>query len=472
MGRGRKLVFGVVVFLCTFVVDSLHAVDLSPLIYSPSQPFSAMTAHYDARALSMVDGHGLLFPDDRRKIDTSLMAFSAGYSIFVGAVYYLFGQNFFTVQLFQDLLCALTAVLLFLIAGELISWRVGIAAGLLASVYHGIAFFSNFILPDSLVPLPILAATYSLVIAWSRRSQSCLPFLTAGFMLGLSLWLRPNALLLGPYCLAVLLLSYKKRRWLFPRVGVMVAASFLVLAPITIRNYVMFRRFVPDWIGVGMTLWIGIGEESGGRFGAPQTDDELGLQEAAELGNRHYSWWATPEGVERDRARIAKSLAVIVRNPVWYARVMGRRMLRMMQCSEWAPLVDVHFGERNYANTPEVPSKAALTAGTALSFLRRPVKALERLAKETTLTFVGLGAIITYFISRRRWGLILIVPSYYLFFQSAVHTEFRYVLAIHYFFAIFGGVVWCLLAYSATSTTMRLLAQLRCTVQRVAFDRE
>lgn len=30
-------------------------------------------------------------------------------------------------------------------------------------------------------------------------------------------------------------------------------------------------------------------------------------------------------------------------------------------------------------------------------------------------------------------ALLLVVPAYYLCFQSALHTEYRYVLAIHYF---------------------------------------
>jgi 4-amino-4-deoxy-L-arabinose transferase-like glycosyltransferase len=415
-----------------------------------------MTAHYDTRAVSIVEGHGLLIPDDRRKIDTSLMAFSAGYSLFVGAVYRLFGRNFFAAQLVQELLCSLCPVLLFLIAGELISWRLGIAAGLLAAFYHGIAFFSNFILPDPLCPLPILFATYLLVMAWVKRNSSYMPFLAAGLALGLSVWLRPNALLLGPFSIAILVLCYKRWRSILPRAVAMVAVTFLVVSPITIRNYIMFDRFVPVWIGLGTVLWQGIGESSGGQFGAPQSDEELGLQEVVIYGDPHYTWWATPDGPERDRARIKKSLDVIVHNPVWFSGVMIRRMWAMTQCSEWAPLVDVHLGEGVAVSASEtVPSKVALAPGVALSQLRQPVKRLERLAKETTPAFAILGGIITCFISRRRWLFIFTVPAYYLIFQSPMHTEFRYILPMHYFLAIFAGVIWCLIIHSAKSWVIR-----------------
>jgi hypothetical protein len=46
--------------------------------------------------------------------------------------------------------------------------------------------------------------------------------------------------------------------------------------------------------------------------------------------------------------------------------------------------------------------------------------------------------------------LLLVVPAYYLCVQSALHTEYRYVLAIHYFLFILvavalyhaGGYLW------------------------------
>jgi len=460
MPAKRKVFFAVVIFLCSFTVRSLHAVDLSPLMYTTDQPKGAMTAHYDERAVSIVEGHGLLIPDDRRSSDTSLMAFSPGYSLAVGAVYYVFGRNFFAVQLIQDVLCSLSSVLLFLVAGELISWRVGIAAGLLVAFYHGLAFFANFVLPDPLVPLLILLAAFFLVRAWATRNRSYLPFLAAGLAVGISIWLRPNSLLLGPFSIAILAVSARNWRPILARGLALVAVSFLIVAPITIRNYIMFGRFVPVWIGIGTVLWQGIGEASRGGFGAPQSDEELGLQESIEMGNPRYSWWATPDGVTRDRARIKKSLDVIVAHPVWYGGSMIRRMWEMTQCSEWAPLIDVHYGERTFAKPEGVPSKSALAFGEALSGLRRPVKSLERLAKETTLGFVVLGAIITFVISRRRWLLLFIIPAYYFLFQSTIHNEFRYVMPMHYFFAAFGGVTWCLVFHGARSGLTALLTRM------------
>jgi hypothetical protein len=59
---------------------------------------------------------------------------------------------------------------------------------------------------------------------------------------------------------------------------------------------------------------------------------------------------------------------------------------------------------------------------------------------------VILGFIVTYFIMRRRWLFIFIVPAYYFLFQSIIHNEFRYILPMYYFLFIFSAVSWCLLA--------------------------
>jgi hypothetical protein len=40
---------------------------------------------------------------------------------------------------------------------------------------------------------------------------------------------------------------------------------------------------------------------------------------------------------------------------------------------------------------------------------------------------------------RRALSVLLIVPLYYLCMQSALHTEYRYILAIHYFLFVFTG---------------------------------
>ena len=79
------------------------------------------------------------------------------------------------------------------------------------------------------------------------------------------------------------------------------------------------------------------------------------------------------------------------------------------------------------------------------------------------LLIVGLALLVI----SRRWRalvILLVVPAYYLSVQSAFHTEYRYILAMHYFLFIAAGVtVYCAgsLARSAVFNGIEAVKKLR-----------
>jgi 4-amino-4-deoxy-L-arabinose transferase-like glycosyltransferase len=234
---------------------------------------------------------------------------------------------------------SVSPILLFLIAGNLLSWRVGIASGLLAAGSHHLSYYSNLILSDSLCPLPILIALYLVARAGFRRPGSLWLYGLAGLMIGASAWIRPNPMLLGLFCALVLLFGSAQPRRFVLSALVLASVSIVTVVPITIRNYIMYREFVPIQIGVGLNLWEGLADVSEGRFGA-RTDDEVILQEIAFYDDPRYgSSWASPDGIKRDRDRMRKSLDIISAHPFWYLGTMVGRMGGMLKDTADAPLV-------------------------------------------------------------------------------------------------------------------------------------
>ncbi|MFY9573914.1 MAG: hypothetical protein WAV20_21155, partial [Blastocatellia bacterium] len=248
-----------------------------------------------------------------------------------------------------------------------------------------------------------------------------------------------------------------RRRADLKRPLVMALVSLLCIAPITVRNYIVYREFVPISIGVGLNLWEGIGDYSGDRFGAVAEDHRVAEQEAVLYDNPQYrESWAYPDGISRDRARIRKSFAVIVRHPLWYAGVMLNRMGEMVKYSAHAPLVfrstdtrllqqdaQIRRQWRDIASPP-----GSLGFAESMSWMRLPIRGLQRTAKETALLFILLGVAIMFVGSWRRSLFLLMTPLYYLLFQSAMHTEFRYTLPMHYFLFVFAAIVWVLIGAS------------------------
>ncbi len=453
MNAKTRLVFALLIFTLSLSTKSLHAVDQAPLMYTTQQELGELVDAYDSRASSIIQGDGLLGPYYSDVRNTSPLARAPGYPICLSVLYSIFGRDHFRVQLIQNVLNSISPILIFIISGLLVSWHVGVVSGLLAAVSHHLSAMSNWLLPDSLPAFFLLVAVYLFLIA--RRSRPYAPWLyiLAGTMIGVSAWLRPLTMLLGLFFVLMLALI-SVRRWQAVRyAALMTLGSFLVIAPITLNNYLRYGEFVPMNIHLGLLLWVGIADVSGDRFGAVPDDNEVAWQEALIYNNPSYGQdWSSPDGIQRDRDRVKKSLLIIANHPLWYAGVMADRMGDMVKYSAHAPLI-----QRSRKEPPEEPYKirgrwqselrneSSLAIGASLSWLRLPIRAMQRITKESMPGFILLGAAILFLVSWRRSLFLLIVPLYHLLFQSFMHTEFRYGLPIHYFLFVFAAIAWVLL---------------------------
>src|SRR6185436_3756977 len=183
-----------------------------------------------------------------------------GYAIYIAGIYKLLGMDYFSVQLVQNAMNSIAPLLIFLIAGRVLTWPVGIIAGLITAVWHHFAYYSNVILPDSVCVLPILAAVYLLEATERGRPRSWWVYAAAGAMSGLSVWIRPNTLMLGLLLTLALPLVSIRRRQTLKRSWLIGVTSLLVVAPITLRNYVLYGEFIPVSINTGIVLWEGIAD--------------------------------------------------------------------------------------------------------------------------------------------------------------------------------------------------------------------
>jgi hypothetical protein len=479
-GLKAKLIAAALLFLFSFSVKSLHAVDLAPTLHTNEQLHSGMAGEYLRDAQSILRGRGLLIPENHDPSDTSLLVHAPGYSILLSGIYYLFGGSFFTVQVVQNLLASVSVLMLFLIAGRLISWPVGVIAAFLAAVSHHFSYYSNVILPDSICALPLLMAFYVLIRIRRASRRKVWLYALAGLFIGISIWIRPNVLLIGPVVVGLLVISSMRRRRILKQAWVLAAVSIISVAPITIRNYLLYGEFILVSANVGIVMWEGIGEASGDRFGAVTNDVLVAQQEAELYGDARYAEsWVMPDGIKRDRDRLRKSLSIIVNNPFWFAGSMLGRMTAMLKYSGDAPLVFrssdrkvIDAGERLERENVKNPSRThkqreiesdrgVVEIGRRLSMLRPAIRATQRMAKETMLVLILIGVFVMFAVGWRRALFISIVPIYYLLVQSTMHTEFRYTLPMHYFLFIFAAIAWALIGSAVWGAVRRFIARRR-----------
>jgi hypothetical protein len=367
--RRKLIITGAIIFLATFGARLLywHSERLDALKVE-----SMATAGYKDIARLLVEG-GVrsFFSSSSPLASPNTISYQPGYSLLMALFFRLFGESDTALQIFQMLTDAGAALMVFLIAAELLPLWAAAIGGALVALCPQFSWYSIVLLPDSMAVLPILLAVYCLIRAWKR--PRIILVMIAGALIGLSCWLRANGLLLAPFLAVVLIPALFERglRWRYALA--LVGSTILVIAPLTIRNAVVHGYFIPLSLRAGNTLVEGIADyDTEGRFGLPQTDLSL-MKWEAEIYNRpdYYGNLFEPDGIERERMRLKRGLAVIRSHPVWFLGVMARRaasMLRLGRVHVISPHPPVTHPLAQATETTPIwaSSPAEVLAGSAL----------------------------------------------------------------------------------------------------------
>ena len=335
--RVHLLVICALIFLSGLGVRLLHQQDGQAELFRKGTMMKGLIKPYWRQAERIIEEGIILFPRERTDPgDARLLLHPPGYSIFLAAVSRVLGNLkdlLKPVQIIQVFGDALTALLVFFIAAELLPRGVAIIAAMLVAISPHLAYYSLWLSPDSLAVLPILIAVYLVIRAIGR--PRLVTVIAAGVMIGLSCWLRSNGLLLAPFLAVVMLPLFEPgKRWRYALA--MAAAMMVTISPITIRNWVVYHHFVPLTLASGINLIQGIAEyDRDGRFGMPLGDGDA-KQKDIEWNNRpdYAKGLWEPDGIERDRVRFAHGLAVVKSNPGWFLGAMLRRGAFMLSYND------------------------------------------------------------------------------------------------------------------------------------------
>src|SRR4030095_12437242 len=418
--RSRKLLVACLVFFIAFGVRLLNWQSNRTEVAGVETGVALNYKH--TAGLIHQNGLASLYDPSSPTNNPDLLGHPPGYPILLSLVYKVATNSDTAIQFVQMFLDSLSAVIILLIAGELLPVAVGLIAGLMAAFAPQFSWNSILLLPDSLAALPILLAvlliTHTVGLAFlpvhseKKDRQECLSYLAAGALIGVSCWLRANALLLAPFLALLFLLIFKRGKRLRPALMpalMVVCGALLIVSPLTIRNAVVYGKFIPVSLGAGQTLIERIADyTTDGTLGLPQTDMELIRGEAETYQRPDYAnSLFTPDGPARDRARLARGLAVIRAHPVWFFGVMIRRAASMLRLER-------------------TPLRLPLNSSSRPGLLQWPLHATQKLfitAVFLPLVLLGAGLLI-YERRFRVFAILLAVPSYYFCLQSALHTEY------------------------------------------------
>jgi len=432
MARRRKIEFCLLIFLTAFAFRA--AAWFYWRTDAPKVQTTVATNYKVFARLLAQEGITGFFSRRSPMSNPDLLGHPPGYPLLLATIYKVLGESDTVVQFVQIIADAFAAVLIFLIVGELLNSTIALIAGLLSAASPQFAWNSILLLPDTLAVLPLLLALYCLLQA--RKDSRLFCFFLSGVLIGISCLLRPNSLLFAPLLFLLILIfgPWLKIRRAVPAALILLAGTVISVAPITIRNAVVFGRLVPLSIGAGQTLLEGIGDyDSERRFGFPDNDLELARMEADSYNRPDYAESLFgPDGIERDRRRLRSGANVIFANPSWFAGVMIQRGATMFRL-ERVPLISM-------AASKESGYPTAL----------RLIQTFFITAVILPLAIVAI-ALLAY---ARRWFVLaafLLIPIYYSCVQSALHTEYRYILALYHFLFSFVAVT----LYLSTNVLLR-----------------
>lgn len=245
----------------------------------------SVTPHYDLAtisflyepgniAYSLATGAGFSSPF---RVPTGATAWQAPiYPLLLSLIFRLFGTYTLTSYIAAvsfNILCSLLACLPIYAAGKRIAGR---SVGLLAACLWAV-FPNAFVIPTDWIWDTCLSALFAATILWATLaladSHRLLDWFGYGLLWGLALMTNPTLLSALPFLLGWTIfrtLRSHNNGADLNTVGRRAIFSLLVIGlcciPWTIRNYVVFRAFIPIRSVLGLQLWLGNNDAYKDRF--------------------------------------------------------------------------------------------------------------------------------------------------------------------------------------------------------------
>jgi 4-amino-4-deoxy-L-arabinose transferase-like glycosyltransferase len=288
-------------------------------------------------------GHELMVGKGYVNVDGSpANTWMPGWPAFLALLYGTFGVHARLAMAVNALLGAATAVLVARLGARLVGGRVGELAGALYAIWPGLVYFSATLFNESLFGLLLVIALSAVVSAAEASDRRPLRFALAGLSLGACAWVKAEPLVLCLPVVAYLFVSRKTKSAFLREVAILLAVTGAVVVPWTIRNYVVFDRFIPTAAGGGMVIY------AANHPGASGGNDMVSLLAyARELGVEDLTQ-AEQNIAINDRAW-ADVRGFVAEDPAEALRRMGRKLvLTYGGDSEGADIVRGFYGPEQW----------------------------------------------------------------------------------------------------------------------------
>lgn len=180
-----------------------------------------------------------------KDIGERILDLSPSYLYLATLFYKVYGPNWEALALLQILLGSLNCILVYFIGARTFGSVAGLLAAAMLMLYGNITLVELTLEPEAFVLLLNSLTILALLHAGNDKQfyRSWRWFL-AGVLIGLSAVTKANGILIIPGALIWIRLSIKNGGNKYRAIATLLLGAFLLISPVTIRNYIEFHDFV------------------------------------------------------------------------------------------------------------------------------------------------------------------------------------------------------------------------------------
>lgn len=297
---------------------ALTVIFLSALLLSGAYSFyfriqpSVDARAYDSIAWNIASGNGY-----RESAlgsitdDNSILRVGPGFEIFLAVLFFIFGHNYFVVWMAHGVLHAFTAILVFLSVRLIFPENnnrdvIGFISALFIALSPDLITMSGMLMTETLGVFLVALTIYLFFYSIKSEDISYIGILFTGIVFGMAALVRtPSALLFLP--IAGYFIFKNKIRHLF----VFCLFALLIFSPWIIRNYGIYRTFVPTNLAYGIDLAAGNHPGATGELEPYHRNDEVIAQYGKIAGTRQLT---------------KEAVIFIVNNPLEFIKITLNRI--------------------------------------------------------------------------------------------------------------------------------------------------
>jgi len=361
-----------------------------------NQLYAADETSYDQVAVNLLNGKGFVTGDGLYARRGPI------YPLFLAVIYCFWGHSYVAVRFIQSVIEAFTCIIVYLVAKELLGNKTGLASAFICALYYPFIQQSAYILTEVLFNLLLTMSLYFLLRYYNKRKILSALF-PASLIFGLASLCRESVLYfpLGIF-LWLVHINRNKIRIGLTGVAIFMLGICLSVGPWTLRNYSIYKAFIPLTVSGGHALYYGNNSKAtGGTLGWNRLEKDSFLPQ--DLGYPVYS-------LEADRKLFKLASGYIKQHPARFFLLGIRKTINM-----WRPFyADAHLLNKIVMGFQQIP----------------------------LMLFAVLGILVNLTKNRKNEGLWLVyfLILYYIAIHAVTIGEIRYRYPIMPYLIIFSAI--------------------------------